>query len=100
RMSGPAVRCLTAAALVAAAAGPAHAHVAPSEDTNNRYVKLTPMADRVRIAYTILIGHAPGRLTRPSLDRDRDGAISDAEADTWARDLAARVLADLDLTLD
>ena len=100
RMSGPAVRCLTVAAVLAAATAAADAHVAPSEDTNNRYVKLTPMADRVRIAYTILVGHAPGRVTRRSLDRDGDRTISEAEADTWARDLAARVLADLELTLD
>ena len=30
--------------------GPAAAHVAPSVDDNNRYIKVTPAADRVRIA--------------------------------------------------
>jgi hypothetical protein len=104
-MSGSPVRRLTLAAALAALAtvaapGPAAAHVAPSEDTNNRYVKLTPMADRVRIAYTILVGQAPGRMTRQRLDRDRDRVVSEAEADAWAQDLARQVLAELALSLD
>jgi hypothetical protein len=93
------VRSLTVLGLVLAPAM-AHAHVAPSEDTNNRYVKVTPMADRVRLAYTILIGQAPGRIARQQLDADRDRVVSEAEADAWAQELGARVLAELSLTLD
>jgi hypothetical protein len=99
RMSRWPVRTLTVVSLVLAPAV-AQAHVAPSEDTNYRYVKLTPMADRVRIAYTILIGQSPGRIARQVLDADRDRVVSEAEADGWAQDLGAKVLAELSLTLD
>lgn len=91
---------LLAVLAVAAAATPAAAHVAPSEDTNNRYVKLTPMADRVRLAYTILIGQQPGRVARRALDADGNGTLSDAEADAWGRGLAAEVLAQLEVRID
>lgn len=85
---------------VAAAAPPAAAHVAPSEDANNRYVKLTPMADRVRLAYTILIGQQPGRAARRALDTNGDGTLSEAEADVWGRVVAADVLAQLEVRID
>lgn len=97
------MRRLVLAAIVAAipwAAAPAGAHVAPSEDTNNRYVKLTPMADRVRVAYTILVGQRPGRAARAALDRDRDRTLSDAEVQAWADDLAAQVRRSLELRVD
>jgi hypothetical protein len=93
-------RVLLALAAVAAATGSAVAHVAPSEDTNNRYVKLTAMADRVRIAYTILVGEQPGRTTRRGLDTDGDGTISDAEADAWGDDLAEAVRTKIQVQLD
>jgi hypothetical protein len=79
---------------------PAAAHVAVSEDANNRYLKLTPMADRVRLAYTILIGEQPGRLARQALDRDRDRTISAEEADRWAADLAGRIQRQLTVEID
>lgn len=99
----PAVRRVASLAGVAAVAGlaaSAAAHVAPSEDTNNRYVKLTPMADRVRVAYTILVGQEPGRVARRGLDRDGDRVVSEAESDAWGADLAAAVLAEIQVTLD
>lgn len=103
-MSRRPVRTLTVLAAVLAPillrGGVAQAHVAPSEDTNNRYLKLTPMADRVRLAYTILIGQSPGRIARQLLDADRDRMVSEAEADAWAQDLGAQVLAELSLSLD
>src|SRR6185369_12131192 len=37
-------------------AGRAAAHVAPSVGDNNRYLKLTPLGDRVRLAYTVFYG--------------------------------------------
>lgn len=96
------MRPLTVLAALAVVGAPrlVEAHVAPSEDTNNRYVKLTPMADRVRLAYTILIGQAPGRIARQALDQDGDRVVSEAEADAWARDFGAAVLAELELTVD
>jgi len=93
-------RLLLVAAVLAVAARPAAAHVAPSEDADNRYVKLTPMADRVRVAYTILVGMQPGRALRPALDTDHDGTVSEAEADAWAAPFAEAMRGKIAITLD
>jgi hypothetical protein len=76
------------------------AHVAPSVDDNNRYIKLTPAADRVRVAYTVFFGEVPGAQTRPSIDTNRDGQISEAEGQAFGVKLAAEVGASLELTVD
>lgn len=91
-------RSLVVAAALAAT--PAAAHVAPSVDDNNRYLKLTPQGDRVRIAYTVFFGEVPGAQTRPSIDRDRDGAISEAEAQAFGTRLAGEVGAAIELEID
>jgi hypothetical protein len=102
RMSRWAVRpsTLLPALAVALATTPAAAHVAPAQDANNRYLKLSPMADRVRVAYTILIGHQPARATRRALDRDGDQVVSPAEAEVWGAELAAQILAGLEVHID
>lgn len=89
-----------ALALLVAGARPAVAHVAPSVDDNNRYWKLTPMGDRVRLAYTILFGEVPGAAMRRSIDANRDGAISDGEADAFGKKLAAEVRSQLEVSVD
>jgi hypothetical protein len=81
-------------------AGSAAGHIAPSVDDNNRYLKLTPAADRVRIAYTVFFGEVPGAQTRKTIDHDRDGQISDAEAQAFATKIAGEVGSSLDLTVD
>ena len=81
-------------------ASTAAAHVGPSKDDNNRYLKLTPQTDRLRLAYTVFFGEVPGARTRPAIDTDRDGTISEAEAQTFGDKLAAEVAATLDLELD
>src|SRR5688572_20228517 len=45
------LRSVALAGALAALPAPAAAHVAASEDVNNRYLKVSPMADRVRLAY-------------------------------------------------
>jgi hypothetical protein len=75
-------------------------HVAAAEDVDNRYIKVTPMADRVRLAYTIYVGHKPGALLRRRLDTDNDQSISDAESNVYGDEVAARVSRALQLTLD
>jgi hypothetical protein len=87
---------------LALAGGPAtaRAHPQTSPDRNNRYLKLTPMADRLRIAYTVYLGEAPGAHARRRLDRDRDGTVSDGEASVIAREIAAMVTPAVDLALD
>jgi hypothetical protein len=79
---------------------PAAAHVAPSVDDNNRYLKVTPAADRVRIAYTVFFGEVPGAKLRPSIDANRDGQISDEEAQAFGAKVASEVGASLELTID
>lgn len=76
------------------------AHVAPSVDDNNRYIKVTPQADRIRIAYTVFFGEVPGAALRPALDTNRDGAISDGEAQAYGDRVAADVIGSLELAVD
>ncbi len=78
----------------------AHAHVGPSKDDNNRYLKLTPQADRVRLAYTIFFGDVPGARTRSSMDTDGDGEISEAEAQAFGDRLGDQVRAAIDVDVD
>ena len=81
-------------------AATAIAHVAPSVDDNNRYLKVTPGADRVRVAYTVFYGEIPGAQLRPSLDANHDGTISDDEGQSFGTKLAAEVADALDITVD
>jgi len=76
------------------------AHVAPSVDDNNRYLKLTPLGDRVRIAYTVFFGEIPGASERRGIDANRDGRIDDAEAHAFGERLAGQVAANLELEVD
>lgn len=76
------------------------AHVAPSVDDNNRYLKLTPLGDRVRIAYTVFFGEIPGAQERRGIDANHDGQISDAEANTFGQRLAGQVAANIELDVD
>ena len=76
------------------------AHVAPSVDDNNRYLKLTPLGDRVRIAYTVFFGEIPGASERRGIDANRDGRIDDAEAHAFGERLAGQVAANVELEVD
>lgn len=82
------------------AAPPASAHVAPSFDVNNRYLKLSPLGDRIRLAYTVVYGDLPGAAARRSLDTSGDGQLSDEEGDAFGRALAAEVAPALTVTVD
>ncbi len=85
---------------ITAWAAPVLAHVQPSVDDNNRYLKVTPAADRVRLAYTVFFGEVPGAQTRPQIDANHDGRLDDAESGAFGHALAAEVAASLELTLD
>jgi hypothetical protein len=87
-------------AITLGAAAAASAHVAPSVDDNNRYLKLTPLGDRVRLAYIIFYGEVPGARLRPALDTDHDGAISDAEGQVFGAKLGGELAAALDVSVD
>lgn len=82
------------------AAGRATAHPQASPDRNNRYVKLTPMADRLRLAYTVYLGEQPGAHARRRLDRNGDGTIDDREARALGDELAAQIRPAVELTVD
>src|SRR5260370_36401111 len=78
----------------------AAAHVAPSVDDNNRYLKLTPLGDRMRLAYTVFFGEVPGRALRATIDLNKDGAISEDEATAFGAKVAGDVAPALDVTVD
>src|SRR5678816_4634105 len=66
-------------------------HVAPPVDDNNRYLKVTPLRDGIRFAYTVFFGEVPGASVRRTMDRNNDGRIDDAEAKQLADKLAADI---------
>jgi hypothetical protein len=70
---------------------PASAHVGSSEKVNNRYYKITPMADRVRVAYTIFFGRLPGMQIRRRMDLNHDGQLSGSEAQKFAEQIATEL---------
>jgi hypothetical protein len=76
------------------------AHVAPSLDDNNRYLKLTPAADRIRIAYTVFFGENPGRQMRPGLDTNKDRVLSEDEGAQFGAKLSREVADGIELTVD
>jgi hypothetical protein len=82
------------------AAAHAGAHVAPSVNDNNRYLKLTPLGDRVRLAYTVFYGEVPGAGLRRTIDANHDGAIDDAERQAFGERLAGQLAAALEVTVD
>ena len=88
------------ASLAVAAVTVLSAHVAPSVDDNNRYLKVTPLHDGVRLAYTVFFGEIPGASERRTLDENRDGRIDEAEAQRFADKLGAQVAEALDLEVD
>jgi hypothetical protein len=81
-------------------ARPARAHVQPSVDDNNRYIKVQPFGDRIRLAYTVFFGEVPGAGMRPQIDTNHDKTISEAEAQAFGEKLAAEVAANLTVELD
>ena len=86
--------------VLAVTAGLAAAHVSTSVDDNNRFLKVTPLGDRVRLAYTVLFGDNPGRAMRPAMDANRNGLIDDDEAQSFGAKLAHDVGDALDLDVD
>lgn len=87
-------------AIVVARTSPAHAHVQASVDENNRYLKLSPMGDRVRLAYTVFLGERPGATLRKRIDRNRDGQLDDGEAAAYGKEITALVHPAVRVTLD
>lgn len=90
----------TAIALNLASHRSAFGHVAGSVDTNNRYVKLSPLGDRVRVVYTVVFGEVPGASARRQMDLDRDGQISEQERRRFGAPFATQIARALELSVD
>src|SRR5215470_618220 len=88
------------AVLVALIAAPALAHVAPSGDSNNRYLKATLLPTEVRVTFTIFFGERPGVIERRRVDKDGDGRIDAAEARTLGERTLAELAPGLFVTVD
>ncbi|HEU4732572.1 MAG TPA: hypothetical protein VFT22_31975 [Kofleriaceae bacterium] len=82
------------------AAGRAAAHVAPAIGDNNRYLKLTPLGDRIRLSYTVLYGAVPAAGMRRAIDANHDGTIDDAERREFGDRVAREVASAIELTID
>ncbi len=78
----------------------AHAHIGPSVQENNRYIKLTVLGNRVRLLYTYYIGQVPGRQARHRMDANRDGVLDDEEQARFGAEIARTVAANLEITVD
>jgi len=98
----PLVPAIVLAAGLAAdlAPGIATAHVAAAVGDNNRYLKLTPLGDRIRLAYTVFYGEIPGAGLRRTIDANHDGTIDDAESQAFGGRLAGEIAAALAITVD
>lgn len=88
------------AALCVVAVTVLSSHVAPSVDDNNRYLKVTPLRDGFRLAYTVFFGEIPGAAERRKIDANRDSRIDDAEAKRFADKVGAEVAASIDVETD
>ncbi len=102
RFSAPAIALGLVALTLALSLWPerAAAHVAASVDDNNRYLKLSLLGDRVRLAYTVFFGEVPGRAMRPGIDTNRNGQLEPAETDAFAARLRAEVAGQLQIAID
>jgi len=89
-----------AASLVVAITATAAAHVAPSVDDNNRYLKVTPFGDRVRVAYTVFFGEVPGAIARRDIDTNHDGQLTEAEGQAFGQTIASQVEGGLQVEVD
>ena len=88
---------MVAITLLARVAG---GHVAPSVDDTNRYIKVTPLGDRIRLAYTVFFGEVPGASERRKIDTNHDGTIEEPEARVFGTGLAAQIAAVMEVEID
>lgn len=91
---------LIASILTVAVAAPALAHNAPSADAGQRHISLAVEPGRVRLAYTIIFGHAASAAARARMDRSGDGSITAAETDAYTAEVARELAGHLVVTVD
>ncbi len=91
---------LVAVALLSSA-GSALAHPEYAPATVNRYLEVDLVApDRMRLAYTELVGPQPALLARQAADADGDGKLDANETRALGESLRAAVASGLELTID
>jgi hypothetical protein len=100
RLSLALTRGLALALVTTLVAARARAHVAPAVGDNNRYLKLTPLGDRVRLAYTVFYGEIPGAGMRGAIDTNHDGVIDDGESQGFGTRVAGEIATALEITVD
>jgi hypothetical protein len=97
------VALVTVAVWVATAVesvAPVYAHVAPSQNENNRYLKVTLLPDRVRVSFTVFFGERPGASERLRMDRDHDGQLAPAESQAFGESVRDDVAGHLRVRVD
>ena len=86
---------------VFASAGHAAAHPEYASATVNRYLEVDLVApDRMRLAYTELVGPQPALRARKAADANGDGKLDAAETRALGETLRAAVAGGLELTID
>lgn len=68
--------------------------------TVNRYARIEPAADAVRIAYAIDMAEIPTFQEMSTIDRDRDGTVDDLERTAYLEFRVPELLRNLRLTVD
>lgn len=68
--------------------------------TINRYSRLEPTGDQLRITYVLDMAEIPAFQELPAVDRDGDGRVSEAEREEYAGRKAEELRRGLALTLD
>jgi len=85
--------------LALATPGPALAHPLGSF-TVNRYSRIEPAGDGVRISYVLDLAEIPTFQEQARIDADRDGQVTDVERDRYAEARAEELRRNLHLTID
>ncbi len=79
---------------------PARAHPEAAPARTNRYLQVTLLESRARLAYTLLIGERPAFFLRQAADGNRDGRIDPTERASLLDTVATTVERSLELRLD
>ena len=85
--------------LALATPGPALAHPL-GNFTVNRYSRIEPAGDGVRISYVLDLAEIPTFQEQARIDADRDGQVTDVERDRYAEARAEELRRNLHLTID
>ena len=87
--------------LLTAMLGPTAAAAHPlGSFTVNRYSRIEPAGDGVRVLYVLDMAEIPTFQEQPKIDTDRDGQLGDLEREQYADVLAEKLARNLELRLD